>query len=163
MHKVEMFFGEYVTCPFLDKEIYNILKNERFGVKVSVVITPPMENGKASTPIEHAFTSLIHGKFSTEDWLKKIARNDLTAGHISKDLLSVPVVDGEYTVSLVYKYFQHTEEDNTTVIYEMSCQLASADLLAYKSGLCELHIIGTANLYEAIKESLDVNSARHSS
>ena len=163
MHKVDMFFGENMVCPFLDKETYTALKNEKLGCRVSVVTTPPMENGKASIPSESSIISVIQGKFSDSDFLRQIAVSDTCYNHITHHLLSIPVVDGEYTVSIVYKYHPHTEDNNTTIILELSCVLDSEDLLAFKSGLCELHIIGTMTVYEAIKESLDVNGARHSS
>lgn len=155
-----MFFGENVVCPFLDKETYEILVSGNFTLSVLLVLTPPASSDEN---IVGQVTRLLLAKLPTAASLLRHFTNDSKYLNwlITKSLYSTKLVEGEYTVSIVYNIIDDTDKDS--IIFETSYILSSDDYKEFLDRKCELEILGVVNPMDALRESLDVNGARHSS
>lgn len=164
MKKLEMFFGENVVCPFLDKETYEILVSGNFTLSVLLVLTPPASSDEN---IVGQVTRLLFAKLPTcASLLRHFTKNSSYLNWlVAKSLYSTKLVEGEYTVSIVYNIVDCSDKYNykTSIIFETSYILSSDDYKEFLDRKCELEILGVVNPMDALRESLDVNGARHSS
>lgn len=159
MKKLEMFFGENVVCPFLDEETYKVLVSGNFTISVLLVLRPPASSDELITG---QVTQLLLSKLpDCEALLRHFTKNSNYLNWlVVKSLYSTKLVEGEYTVSIVYNIADNT--DKTSIILETSYILSSDDYQEFLNKECELVTSGVVNPMVAIKESLDVNGAKYS-
>ena len=160
MKKLEMFFGENVVCPFLDKETYEILVSGNFTLSILLVLTPPASSDEN---IVGQVTRLLLAKLPTcASLLRHFTDNSKYLDWlITKCLYSTKLVEGEYTVSIVYSIMDDAEK--STIIFETSYILSSDDYKEFLDRKCELEILGVVNPMDALRESLATNNAKYSS
>ena len=160
MKKLEMFFGENVVCPFLDKETYDVLVSGEFTLSILLILRPPASSDEN---IVGQAVRLLLAKLPTCASLLRHFTKDSSYLNwlITKSLYSTKLVEGEYTVSIVYNIMDDTDKDS--IIFETSYILSSDDYKEFLDRKCELEILGVVNPMDALRESLDVNGARHSS